>query len=89
MQQQVAIGEVEGTGADLTVSLGFKPDYVKIVSLETPANSGEFFAGLEDSSYISAFDGDEDSAAGFTIAGASSANVDGEGIAYLAIRTSV
>jgi len=47
--QEVSIGSVEGTGAAINVSLGFKPDYVRAVNYTDTAGdvaAVEWFSGM-------------------------------------------
>lgn len=97
----VVTGTVEGTGAAINISCGFRPAYVKILNIDglaelewtdsMPAAAGtkRVTAGtmsLIASGGISQFDGTiADVGAGFTIGADADVNVSGETIHYLAI----
>jgi len=50
--KDVKIGTVEGTGAAITVPLGWIPDYVEIINIDSAAGfeKGEWIAGMADPS---------------------------------------
>ena len=56
MDNSTKIGVVTGTGAALNVSLGFIPDYVRIVTEDASRNS-EWFEGMAEGSAVSASGG--------------------------------
>ena len=103
-QIQEKIGTVEGTGAAITVSCGFQPDYVEIINIDSASGfeKGEWITGMADpSAYktvaagtrtkltttgIGLFAGSASAAPGFTIGTDADLNVDGETIAYRAVR---
>lgn len=53
MDNSTKIGVVTGTGAALNVSLGFIPDYVRIVTEDGSRNS-EWFEGMAEGTAVSA-----------------------------------
>jgi hypothetical protein len=56
MDNSTKIGVVTGTGAALNVSLGFIPDYVRIVAEDGSANT-EWFEGMAEGSAVRATNG--------------------------------
>lgn len=98
---KIATGTVEGTGAALNVSIGFKPNYVRVINidglatLEWTADMGaaaglkEVTAGTKSllgSLGISQYDGVAAGATeGFTIGADTDVNVSAETIMWLAI----
>lgn len=77
----IKTGTVTGTGAAINVSLGFTPDYVRIVNITDADQVDEWFSGMTDgtsiqtnaavsaraSGGISAYAGSTTAAPGFTI----------------------
>jgi len=49
---QMAVGTYEGTGAAITVDLGFLPDWVRIVNVEDGDDIHEFYRGMTDDTSI-------------------------------------
>lgn len=48
MNPNVRVGTVEGTGAAINVSLGFVPDYVRVINTEDGDTIHEWFKGMTD-----------------------------------------
>lgn len=46
MNPNIRTGTVEGTGAAINISLGFIPDYVKVINVEDGDIMFEWFAGM-------------------------------------------
>lgn len=46
MNPNIRVGTVEGTGAALSIVLGFVPDYVKVINVEDGDVAFEWFAGM-------------------------------------------
>lgn len=98
MAEQVRIGTVTGTGAAITVSLGWIPDYVKVVNVTDGDITDEWFTGMtastaistaaavapRSSNGISTFAGSSAAAPGFTLGTGISES--GKTLSYIAIR---
>jgi len=97
---EVKVGTVTGTGAAINVSLGFVPDYVKVVNVTDRDQIDEWFKGMpadtsvqtntavatRDTNGISEYAGTSTSPPGFTIgSGISEAD---KVLRYVAIRNS-
>jgi hypothetical protein len=102
MDNNIKVGKVVGTGAALNVSLGFIPDWVKIVNYTDGTRTDEWFEGMTDghsiatittagpvkntSNGISPYAGSATLPKGFTIGSAISTS--GKDLYYVAMRTS-
>lgn len=99
----IARGTVEGTGAALTIQLGFTPEYVRLVN-EDGLASLEWFSAMTDghglktvtagtmskitSNGVTPYSGTAGAnSAGFTIGADTDINVSGETLHYVAIST--
>jgi len=102
MDNSTKIGIVTGTGANLNVSLGFVPDYVRLVNITDGNVVAEWFEGQTEGTStrdaaatlapaaapngIATYLGSNTQPRGFTIG--SGLSVSGKQLGYLAIRTS-
>lgn len=94
-------GSVTGTGAAINVSVGFVPDYVKVIN-DTAGASIEWFSGMTDghgykrvaagtgtkitSGGISDFTGSSTAGEGFTLGADADVNVNTVTLRYVAIQ---
>jgi hypothetical protein len=81
--QEIKVGTYTGAGVAINVSLGFIPDYVRIVNVTDGTNVTEWFAGmaaasgisvittagpvLDTTNQVSSYAGDSSNAPGFTV----------------------
>ena len=101
MDNSTKIGIVTGTGAALNVSLGFVPDYVRLVNITDGNVLAEWFEGMSEGTAvrdtgtpatlaapngIATYLGSASQPRGFTIGATLSAS--GKQLGYVAIRTS-
>jgi hypothetical protein len=56
--QNVKVGTVTGTGAALTVTLGYRPDHVRVVNITDGDTVHEFFTGMTAGHAIKITNGD-------------------------------
>ena len=98
---QTHVGTVEGTGAAINIPIGFQPDYVRVVNVES-ADTMEWFRGMANASGIktvaagtktlpvangiSALNS-KTSGEGFVIGADADVNVAGETIRFFATRS--
>jgi hypothetical protein len=99
MSTSIRLGTVVGTGAAINVSVGFKPEYIKVVNITDGTQVDEWFTGMADGASIQTNlavapraangltpnDGNNAVAKGFTIG--SGISTAGKTLAWIAKRT--
>lgn len=100
MSNSIKTGTVVGTGAAISISLGFVPEYVRVVNITDADQIDEWFAGVSAegtavqtntavatraSNGISTYAGSATASPGFTIGSGISEN--GKTLAWIAMRS--
>lgn len=101
--RDIAIGSYTGTGAAINVSLGFIPDYVRIVNATDGDVTAEWFKGMADASSVTIvttagpvldttnqladYEGSESASPGFTVG--TDLSEAGKTFRYVALRAGI